>query len=599
MGEWRAHADQGQRITELVLECPKNFTYTPGQYAELKFAPISTSEFHPFTIASSPNERQENGSCGDSSSKEEEEIEEEDAANNILEDGEKTMPLGGLEKKKKLVFYIKATGRWTEALYNYASAFDLSKAHEIPKVTIRGPHGAPAMNYFEYRHLVVIGSGVGMTPLLSIWKYLMNHATPNRFCRKRSTLSLDEALQGSVLTFGSSHSTEKSLSLPFGNDPLESASFGESDYEGGEDNEDEENLSSSKIRSACIFLEKILESMTASMILLCLFVTGETITIIMQMFGYGMYAQGLGAILSLVALAVHGGNVLVSAIATHPCAYFRMFKCWLEVAIIVADSFALRVSLSSLFALRGEYNDETHRYSNSWWNDITDERTNNYFLRIIGGRRMEGNATPNEATAYFLFFGVVVVLHAVRIFHIFYTTLKPASPTTPSSSSLNDRSSANKKELCSIQGVLINRHYSGMRFAAKSLLPPAGAGISKLFAMDFYGTREKEAPAAADDDDSEQGSATRSAHDGRFHAGRPDWAKVFRKAIAKAHSTGCTPCSGNGRGESVGVFFCGAPAIAKDLQKVAAEVTAQHQFASKHLDGRPCKCKLIVHSENF
>merc|ERR1711907_437804 len=54
--EWRAHADQGQRITELVLECPKNFTYTPGQYAELKFAPISTSEFHPFTIASAPND---------------------------------------------------------------------------------------------------------------------------------------------------------------------------------------------------------------------------------------------------------------------------------------------------------------------------------------------------------------------------------------------------------------------------------------------------------------------------------------------------------------------------------------------------------------
>lgn len=566
--EWRTHNDQGQHITELVLECPSNFNYTPGQYAELKFAPISTTEYHPFTIASAPNERQENENCsrdsGSGSCEEEEEMEEGDVVDLILEDGKKAV---NLEGKKKLVFYIKATGRWTEALYNYVSAFDLSKAHEAPKVTIRGPHGAPAMNYFEYRHLVVIGSGVGMTPLLSIWKYLMNHATPNRFDSRRSTLSLEETLQGSTLTFGWSKKDEDSLSLPYGVDPLESTynADDDDDEEEEEYDYDDELSSSSKIRSACVFLEKILESMTASMVLLCLFVTGETVTILMQMFGRGVYAQGLGAILSLVALAVHGGTVLVSAIATKPSLYFRLFKCWLEIAIIVADSFALSVSLSSL---------------------------------LLAQRRDDFDGSGDgdgDANAYFLFFGVVVALHAVRIFHIFYTTLKPAvSPTTPSSSS-KDRSPAKKKELCSIQGVLINRHYSGMRFAAKSLSPPAGDGPSKLFSMDFYGTREKK----YDDDDDEQGSATTTTTttDGRFHAGRPDWAKVFRKAIAKAHSTGD---SGVGRtGESVGVFFCGAPAIAKDLQKVAAEVTAQHQFAAKHLDGRPCKCKLIVHSENF
>jgi len=53
--EWNTHDDNGEHITELVLECPKNFVYTPGQYAELKFSPISTSEWHPFTIASAPS----------------------------------------------------------------------------------------------------------------------------------------------------------------------------------------------------------------------------------------------------------------------------------------------------------------------------------------------------------------------------------------------------------------------------------------------------------------------------------------------------------------------------------------------------------------
>ena len=77
-----------------------------------------------------------------------------------------------------------------------------------------------------------------------------------------------------------------------------------------------------------------------------------------------------------------------------------------------------------------------------------------------------------------------------------------------------------------------------------------------------------------------------------FCAGRPDWNRVFLKSIARAHCT-------NEEGESVGVFFCGSPAIAKDLQAEAKRVTAQHQFAMKQLDGKPCKCKIMVHVENF
>ena len=52
---WKTHEDNGEHITELVLEQPKHFTYTPGQYAELQFPPISTREWHPFTIASAPS----------------------------------------------------------------------------------------------------------------------------------------------------------------------------------------------------------------------------------------------------------------------------------------------------------------------------------------------------------------------------------------------------------------------------------------------------------------------------------------------------------------------------------------------------------------
>jgi hypothetical protein len=137
-------------------------------------------------------------------------------------------------------------------------------------------------------------------------------------------------------------------------------------------------------------------------------------------------------------------------------------------------------------------------------------------------------------------------------------------------------------------------------------MPPIEDGLSRLFSMEFYGTREK----PKDDDHDEEAlmktmmgsSAELSVNrqsklveqnpDDYFHAGRPDWKQIFLKAMAKAHKT-------NPKGETVGVFFCGAPAIAHDLQCMAKEVTAQHQFARKHLDGTTCKCKLIVHAEHF
>ena len=57
---------------------------------------------------------------------------------------------GGLasEEKETLTFYIKSAGRWTEALYNYAYAYDLTQAtRDLTQATkdvtiqIRGPHG--------------------------------------------------------------------------------------------------------------------------------------------------------------------------------------------------------------------------------------------------------------------------------------------------------------------------------------------------------------------------------------------------------------------------------------------------------------------------
>jgi len=581
---WKTHEDNGEHITELVIEKPKNFTYTPGQYAELKFTPISTREWHPFTIASAPSsseeqqvDRTEHSNFVSFSNHpiNDDDDDDDDIESGVVVSGgnpsssKEASSYASSDENGKLVFYIKSTGRWTEALYNYASAFDLTKATKDCTIQIRGPHGAPAMNYFEYRHIIVIGSGIGVTPLMSIWKYLVNRAT-SMYHQRRINNSNHSAMKGkpirndSNLTIATSTSTDNSSR--YGDDPL-SARFNDEE-EDDELFQQQEHKKETKIHKFAILVEKILESMTVSMIVLCLFVMGETFGVVLQLFGFELWASTLGSILAFLALIIHGSNLIVSTIVLGIVQYIVLVKFWLELAIVVVDSATLWLGL---MALTGHSN------------------------------------ARNMNTMSFTFFGIVVVLHALRIFHIFYITLKPPkAESTTLSNDLDSVSSKSNNEIHSIQGILINKHFSGMRFAARSLMPPIEDGLSKLFSMEFYGTREK--PKNADHDEkalikSMMGSGhihtERDSHqivkqnpDDYFQTGRPNWKQIFLKAMAKAHAT-------NPQGEAVGVFFCGSPAIAHDLQCMAKEVTAQHQFSRKHLDGTTCKCKLIVHSENF
>ena len=112
----------------------------------------------------------------------------------------------------------------------------------------------------------------------------------------------------------------------------------------------------------------------------------------------------------------------------------------------------------------------------------------------------------------------------------------------------------------------------------------ADAPASPVFDLDFYGTREE--GTTREEQDIEDGVAFQKH--GGFHTGRPDWEQVFCQAISKAHS------SNPDEGEPVGVFFCGSPAVARELRRTAQKVTTEHQHASGN-----CKCRLIVHKENF
>lgn len=44
-----------------------------------------------------------------------------------------------------------------------------------PKIVIKGPYGAPAQDYKKYDVLLLIGLGIGATPMISILKDLLCH----------------------------------------------------------------------------------------------------------------------------------------------------------------------------------------------------------------------------------------------------------------------------------------------------------------------------------------------------------------------------------------------------------------------------------------
>jgi len=574
---WKVFDDDGQQITELVLERPRGFSYTPGQYAELKFAPISLNEWHPFTIASAPGE-----------------VEEEN---------------------KEVVFYIKNSGRWTGALMDYARAFDLSKSQTPTEILIRGPNGAPAQNYGDYKHIIVIGSGVGVTPLLSIWKGLVNKAKPSlltekRKARKSTGLMMQQGMDESISIMDQSismltnikHSEIAPMDSSTPIDFFQSYTLNlESHNRRFKKHSGSPTITKryGKIRTKSIFMAKLLESMTVSLSLFVLFVLGETATILFQLAGWYLMANIFAAMLSVIAFVVHSATLVVWAIAVNWKVYIRLFRCWLELTIVLVNCSAL------WFSIHG----------------------------CING---SGKGPVTYATASYISVAFVIALQAVRIFHIFYMCLKTTATPGSKNKKEEDRSTQSKiitkstressetrkpalemvdgTKFCSVEGILINRKYSNMKFAARTLLPPIlKDGLTDVFSMQFYGTREKPKEV----EEGETGLSEHSLvgkmmgsmgasidvrrsdyykkkenHDDFFCAGRPDWNRIFLKAISKAHVT-------NEEGECVGIFFCGSPAIAKDLQLEARRVTAQHQFAMKRLDGKACKCKLIVHSENF
>ncbi|CAN7014400.1 hypothetical protein IGI04_013166 [Brassica rapa subsp. trilocularis] len=130
-------------VLTLKMSRPKHFKYKSGQYMFINCPKVSPFEWHPFSITSAPQD-------------------------------------------DYLSLHIKVNGDWTKAIKGVFSEV-ISKplpvkdtshgAHnpDYPKIMIDGPYGAPAQDYKKYEVVLLVGLGIGATPMISIIKDIINN----------------------------------------------------------------------------------------------------------------------------------------------------------------------------------------------------------------------------------------------------------------------------------------------------------------------------------------------------------------------------------------------------------------------------------------
>ncbi|VVA12646.1 Hypothetical predicted protein [Prunus dulcis] len=136
-------------VLALHMSTPQGFKYTSGQYIYVNCSAISPFQWHPFSITSAPGD-------------------------------------------DYLSIHIRTLGDWTSQLKSIFSKVCQPPSSEqsgllradiapgnvklrMPRLLIDGPYGAPAQDYKEYEVLLLVGLGIGATPLISIVKDVLTN----------------------------------------------------------------------------------------------------------------------------------------------------------------------------------------------------------------------------------------------------------------------------------------------------------------------------------------------------------------------------------------------------------------------------------------
>ncbi|XP_028784413.1 respiratory burst oxidase homolog protein B [Neltuma alba] len=136
-------------VLALHMSKPQGFKYTSGQYIYVNCSDVSPFQWHPFSITSAPGD-------------------------------------------DYVSIHIRTLGDWTSQLRAVfakacqpandgqsgllrADMLQGNNKPRMPRLLIDGPYGAPAQDYKNYEVLLLVGLGIGATPLISILKDVLNN----------------------------------------------------------------------------------------------------------------------------------------------------------------------------------------------------------------------------------------------------------------------------------------------------------------------------------------------------------------------------------------------------------------------------------------
>ncbi|KAL3538141.1 hypothetical protein ACH5RR_001507 [Cinchona calisaya] len=136
-------------VMALYMSKPQGFRYTSGQYIFVKCSDVSPFQWHPFSITSAPGD--------------------DYLSIHIRTVGDWTSQLKALFSK-----VCQPPTNDQSGLLRADIAPEMNKP-SLPRLLIDGPYGAPAQDYKKYDILLLVGLGIGATPLISIVKDVLNN----------------------------------------------------------------------------------------------------------------------------------------------------------------------------------------------------------------------------------------------------------------------------------------------------------------------------------------------------------------------------------------------------------------------------------------
>ncbi|KAJ7957141.1 Respiratory burst oxidase-like [Quillaja saponaria] len=137
-------------VMALHMSKPQGFTYKSGQYMFVNCAAVSPFEWHPFSITSAPGD--------------------DYLSVHIRVLGDWTRQL-----RAKFSEACQPPANGKSGLLRAECLQGDSNSNTLPRVLIDGPYGAPAQDYKDYEVVLLVGLGIGATPMISILKDIVNN----------------------------------------------------------------------------------------------------------------------------------------------------------------------------------------------------------------------------------------------------------------------------------------------------------------------------------------------------------------------------------------------------------------------------------------